>query len=121
MNLFVCGDGKCQGFNQISQRMSLLFADFVDELIEHSDRSMVFGFCPQRSERNSPANAAVFRMSVTDIFGKHRLDPPTIPVILRMREHVSDVDFLPVVVNGCDQPKLVASDIKDCEPVNLVR
>jgi hypothetical protein len=38
-----------------------------------------------------------------------------------MREHVPDVDFLPVAVNGCDQPKLVASDIKDCEPVNLIR
>jgi hypothetical protein len=59
-------------------------------------------------------------MSFTDIFGEHRLDPPTIPVVFRMCEHVPDVDFLPVVMNGGDQPKLVTSDIKDSEPVNLV-
>src|SRR5215831_7648491 len=100
MHLFVCRDGKCQGFNQISQRMSLLFADFVDDLIEHSDRSMVFNLGPQRPEGNSPTNAAVVRMSFTDIFGEHRSDPLTIPVVLRMREHVPDVDYLPVVVYG---------------------
>jgi hypothetical protein len=37
-----------------------------------------------------------------------------------MRQHMPDVDFLSIIVDGCDQPEFVPSDIKDREPVNLV-
>jgi hypothetical protein len=38
-----------------------------------------------------------------------------------MREHMPDVDLLPVVMDGGDEPKLIASNIKDGEPAHLIR
>ena len=37
-----------------------------------------------------------------------------------MCEHVPDVHFLPVVMDGHDEPELIASDIKDGEPAHLI-
>jgi hypothetical protein len=55
-----------------------------------------------------------------DVFSKHESAPPGASVIFGMREHVSDVHFLPVIVDGYYQPELVASDVKDREPAHLI-
>jgi hypothetical protein len=35
-------------------------------------------------------------------------------------EHVPDIHFLPVIVDGRYQPKLVTPDVKDREPAHLI-
>jgi hypothetical protein len=37
-----------------------------------------------------------------------------------MCEHMPDVHFLPVIVDGRYQPELVAPDVKDGEPAHLI-
>jgi len=38
-----------------------------------------------------------------------------------VRQNVPDVQLLPVVMNGCDQPELVSPDIEDRKPIYLIR
>jgi hypothetical protein len=55
-----------------------------------------------------------------DIFGEHESGPPGASVVLGVREYVPNVDFLPVVMDGRDQPELIAPDVKDGEPAYLI-
>ncbi len=120
MDFLVRCNGKGQRFSQIGKGVGLLFADFIHDLIENGDGSTVFSRRPQGAKRNSPSNAMVVGVRFTDIFREHESEPPAASIVLSMSEYVPDVDLLPVVVNGCDQAELVASDVKDGEPIHLV-
>jgi hypothetical protein len=58
-----------------------------------------------------------FPSLVREGFG--RSGPPGTSVVLGVRKHVPDINFLSVVMDGCDQSELVASDVKASEPVHL--
>lgn len=65
-------------------------------------------------------NTAIVGICVMDIFGEHESGSPGASVVLGVREHVPDVHFLPVVMDGRDQPEFIAFDVKDGEPAHLI-
>ncbi len=100
--------------------MGFLLTDFVQNIVEHGHGSVVFCLGMQHPQGNLLPNAAIVGIHVMDIFGEHESDPPGVSVVLGVREYVPDVKFLPVVMDGCDQPELIAPDVKDGEPAHLI-
>ncbi len=37
-----------------------------------------------------------------------------------MRQYVPDIELIPIVMNGCDQPELVSPDVEDRKPIYLI-
>jgi hypothetical protein len=74
----------------------------------------------QPAKRNSPSNAEIVGVHIMDVFSEHESSPPGASVVLGMREHMPDVHYLPVVMDGSDEPKLIPSDIKDRVPAHLI-
>ena len=100
--------------------MGFLLTDFVQNVVEHGYGSFVFRLGMQHAQGNSLPNTTVVGISLMDIFGEHESGPPGASVVLGVREHVSDVYFLPIVMDGRDQPELIAPDVEDGEPVHLI-
>ena len=120
MDVFICFDGKGQSLSQIGEGMGFLLTDFVQNVVENGHGSVVFRLGMQRAQGDSLPNTAVVGIHVMDIFGKHESGPPGASVVLGVREHVPDVHFLPVVMDGRDQSELVAPDVKNGEPAYLI-
>jgi len=120
MGVFVCFDGKGQSLSQVGERVGFLLTDFVENVVEHGHGSVVFHLGMQRAQGNSLPNTTVVCIHIMDIFGEHESGPPGASVVLGVREHVPNVKFLPVVMEGRDQPEFIAPDVKDGEPVYLI-
>jgi hypothetical protein len=100
--------------------MGFLLTDFVQNIIEDGNGSVVFRLGMQYAQGNPLPNAAVVGVHVMDVFGEHESGPPGASVVFGVGEHVTDVHLLSVVMDGRYQPELVASDVKDCEPAHLI-
>ena len=120
MGVFVCFDGKGQSLSQVDERVGFLLTDFVQNIVEHGHGLVVFRLGMQHAQGNSLPNTAVVGIHVMDIFGEHESGPPGASVVLGVCEHVPDVNFLPVVMDGRDQPEFIAPDVKDGESVHLI-
>lgn len=100
--------------------MGFLPADFIHDFIKNGYCAGVFGFRSQWPKWNPLPDAAVVGIGLLNVLGEHRSGPPDVPVVFCVRQDVSDVQFLPIVMKGCDEPEFVSSDVEDRKPVYLI-
>jgi hypothetical protein len=97
MLVFVLLNQYADDFDERSERVRLVFPDFIDQAVKQCNQPLILGFRMRDKYGVSQRRPRIHRFAYVEIL--QRLLLPLALIVFGAGKHGADVDFLPVIVN----------------------